>query len=106
MSCDISKQKSLNGYCQPQALKAPPDLQAHVTMCTSSYHKRTSKFRKVRGKKPQHSGYKQCYTYKNQSLEVSKYMNLALVTCNKLDPMGVKLPPLVRLCIMNNNFTG
>ena len=28
------------------------------------------------------SGYKQCYTYKNQSLEVSKYMNLALITCN------------------------
>ena len=43
---------------------------------------------KRRPKKTQLSGYKQCYTYKNQSLEVSKYMNLALITCNKLDPRG------------------
>ena len=34
------------------------------------------------------SSYKQCYTYKNQSLEVSKYMNLALIVCNKLDARG------------------
>ena len=34
------------------------------------------------------SAYKLCYAYKNQSLEVSKYMNLALITCNKLDPRG------------------
>ena len=34
------------------------------------------------------ASYKQCYTYQNQSLEVSKYMNSALVTCNKLDPWG------------------
>ena len=39
-------------------------------------------------RKKQLSGYKQCYTYKNQSLEVSKYLNLALVMCNKLDPRG------------------
>ena len=30
-------------------------------------------------RKKQLSGYKQCYTYKNQSLEVSKYMNSTLV---------------------------
>ena len=39
-------------------------------------------------RKKQLSGYKQCYTYRNQSLEVSKYMNSALITCNKLDPGG------------------
>ena len=39
-------------------------------------------------RKKQLSGYKQCYTYKNQSLEVSKYMNSALFTYNKLDPRG------------------
>ena len=44
-------------------------------------------YRKTREEK-QLSGYMQCYMYKNQSLEVSKYMNLALVTCNKLDPRG------------------
>ena len=34
------------------------------------------------------SGYKQCYTYKNQSLKVSKYINSALITCNLIDPRG------------------
>ena len=41
-----------------------------------------------REKKNQLLRYKQCYTYKNRSLEVSKYMNPALVTYNKLDPRG------------------
>ena len=39
-------------------------------------------------RKNQLSGYKQCYIYKKQNLEMSKYMNLALVTCNKLNPRG------------------
>ena len=39
-------------------------------------------------RKKQLSGYKQCYTYNNQSLEVSKNMNLGLVTYNKLDSRG------------------
>ena len=60
-------------------------------MCTSSYRKRTSKFRKTREEK-QLSGYKQCYACKNQSLEVSKYMNLAVITYNKLDPIELPTP--------------
>ena len=43
-------------------------------------------------RKKQLSGYKQCYACKHQSLEVSKYMSLALITCNKLDFRG-KAPP-------------
>ena len=39
------------------------------------------KFRKARRGK-QLSDYKQCYICKNQSLEVSKYMNSALSTCD------------------------
>ena len=39
-------------------------------------------------RKKQLSGYKQSYTYKNQSLEVSKYMNSVLVACNKLNARG------------------
>ena len=35
-------------------------------MCTSSYRKRTSKKQE---RQKQLSGYKQCYTYKNQSLK-------------------------------------
>ena len=39
-------------------------------------------------RKKQLSGYKQCYTYNNQSFEVSKNMNSGLVTYNKLDGRG------------------
>ena len=46
-----------------------------------------------REKKKQLSGYKQSYTCNNQSLEVLKYMNLALVMCDKLNPRGKPHPP-------------
>ena len=39
-------------------------------------------------RKEQLSGYKQCYTYNNQSLEVSKNMNPGLITYKKLDGRG------------------
>ena len=68
----------------------PPDFKL-VLLCvkavtTNGYPKFIIIEKQERRK--QLSGYKQCYTYKKQNLEVSKYMNLALVTCNKLDPRG------------------
>ena len=42
----------------------------------------------LRGKNSIQVVYQQCYSCKNQSLGVSKYMNSALVTCNKLNPRG------------------
>ena len=60
---------------------------------TSCYHvykqlpqKDVQSLENKRGKKL--SGYKQCYRYKNQNLEMSKYMNSAHVMCKKLDPRG------------------
>ena len=50
-----------------------------------------------RGKK-QLSGYKHCYTYKNQSLEVSKYMNLALVYVQQTRSYWIS-PPLLKCCL-------
>ena len=41
-----------------------------------------------RKQKRKKTGYKQCYTCKNQSLKVSEYLNSALLMCNKLDPRG------------------
>ena len=45
-----------------------------------------SKIRKEWEEKKQLSGYNVyvCYAYNNQSLEVSKYMNSALVRCNSI----------------------
>ena len=39
------------------------------------------------------SAYKQCYTYNNQSLELSKYMNSALVMWNRHNSRGYITPP-------------
>ena len=58
-------------------LKPPPDFK--LMLCVQAVTTKVRpKFRKTRQEK-QLSGYKQCYTYKNQSLEVSKYMNLDLI---------------------------
>ena len=69
--------------------EAPPDFKLMLLCVQAVTTKGCPKFRKAKEEK-QLSGYKQCYTYKNQrlSLEVSKYINLALITYNKLDPRG------------------
>ena len=70
--------------------KKPPDFKL-MLLCVQAV---TAKGRptfiiiKKPERKKQLSGYKQCYIYKNQNLEVSKYMNSALVMCNRLNPRG------------------
>ena len=67
---------------------APPDFKLMLLCVQAVTAKGHPKFRNTKEKKIQLSGYKQCYTYKNQSLKVSKYVNLALIMCNQLDPRG------------------
>ena len=82
MYVNMQGQGQVGGGVQP-----PPPLDFKLMLCVQAVTTKVHpKFRKTRHEK-QLSGYKQCYTYKNQSLEVSKYMNLALITCNKLDPL-------------------
>ena len=78
-------------------VEASPDFKLMLLCVHAVIAKGHLKFRKAKEEK-QLSGYKQCYTYKNQSLKVSKYMNLALVTCNKLDHRG-EAPPLLKSCL-------
>ena len=73
--------------CKGVGKEAPTDFKLMLLCLQVVTAKGCPKFRKKRGKK-QLSGYKQCHTYKTQSLEVSKYMNSALITCDKLDPRG------------------
>ena len=70
--CECCKSVGKGGLKPP-----PPDFK--LMLCVQAVTTKVRpKFRKTRQEK-QLSGYKQCYTYKNQSLEVSKYKNLALI---------------------------
>ena len=66
--------------CRPGAgggAEATPDFKLTL-LCVQAV---TAKMRpnvEKQEKRKQLSGYKQCYTYKNQNLEVSKYMKSAL----------------------------
>ena len=70
-------------------------------MCTSQKDIQNSEDKW--GKKKQLSGYKQCHTYKNQSLEVSKYMQSHSQTwagglrTQSLAILEAKPPPLLML---------
>ena len=81
-TCTESFMQTIN-ICFKGVGKGSPPPQ---TLSSCSYYKGCPKFIIIEEK--QLSAYKLCYAYKNQSLEVSKYMNLALITCNKLDPRG------------------
>ena len=58
----------------------------YMCMCKQLLQKDVQNLEKQKEK--QLSGYRQCYAYKNQSLEVFRYMNSAFVTCNKFNLSG------------------
>ena len=64
----------------------PPDFKLMLLCVQAVTAKGCPKLEKNERKKKQLSGYNVyvCYAYKNQGLEVSKYMNSALVRCNSI----------------------
>ena len=71
--------------CRQEA-EALPQILKLMLLCvqavTAKGRPKLFYYRKTKDEK-QLSGYKQCYTYKNQCL--AKYMNSALIMCNQLD---------------------
>ena len=68
--------------------EAPQIISSCYYVCKQLLQKNIQSLENKTGKK-QLSGYKQCYIYKNQSLNVSKYMILlSLHAKKKLDPSG------------------
>ena len=83
----ISYTKSV-GKGETGRVEAPPQILRSCYYVYKQLLQKDVRNLEKQERKKQLSGYRQCYTYKNQSLEVSKCMNLALVMCNKLDPKG------------------
>ena len=82
LACKLAKMKlssylPMKGVSKREAGGGGRYLLLCVQAC--SYLKRNPKLEKQEREKKQLSGYKQCYIYKNQSLEASKIINSALI---------------------------